>query len=377
MLSSRLFSLIRKEFIQILRDPRTLALTFLMPVMQLLLLGYAATNDVRNVSLAVLDRDRSPASRALLDAYRAADYFRLDYSVDAEADLQALIDRGQAHAGIIIPPDYGTLIAAGRTAQVAFVIDGSDPTLASTALAAATLVGQSRSTQLIMQRLALRGQAAAVQPAIEVRTQVWYNPDLVSAYFMIPAMIGLILQFLTTILTATAIVRERERGTIEQLIVTPLRSWELVVGKLSPYVIIAFIDMVEILVAGVLIFGVPINGSLPLLLTLSALFLVTTLGLGLFISTISNTQQEAILTAMFTMLPSLFLSGFFFPLAAMPTALQWLSYAVPLRYFLIVVRGIILKGVGAEALWPEIIALSVFALLIMGSAALRFKKRLD
>jgi ABC-2 type transport system permease protein len=345
--------------------------------MQLLLLGYAATNDVRNVSLAVLDRDRSPASRALLDAYRAADYFRLDYAVDSEADLEALLDSGRARAAILIPPDYSTLIASGRTAPVAFIIDGSDPTLASTALAAANLVGQSRATRLMVQRLSVRGQAAAVQPAIDVRTQVWYNPDLVSAYFMIPAMIGLILQFLTTILTATAIVRERERGTIEQLIVTPLRSWELVVGKLSPYVIIAFIDTLEILVAGVLIFGVPINGSLPLLLVLCALFLVTTLGIGLFISTISNTQQEAMLSAMFTMLPSIFLSGFFFPLAAMPPVLQWLSYAVPLRYFLIVVRGILLKGVGPESLWPEIIALSLFAALIMGGAALRFKKRLD
>ncbi len=210
-----------------------------------------------------------------------------------------------------------------------------------------------------------------------MRTQVWYNPDLVSAYYMIPAMIGLILQFLTTILTATAIVRERERGTIEQLIVTPIRAWELVVGKLAPYVMIAFIDLVEILVVGVLVFGVPINGSLPLLLALSGLFLVSTLGLGLFISTISNTQQEAMMSAMFTMLPSIFLSGFFFPLAAMPLPLQWISYAIPLRYFLIVVRGIILKGVGVEALWPEVIALSIFAVVIMGGAALRFRKRLD
>ena len=377
MLNPRLLSLVRKEFIQILRDPRTLALTILMPVMQLVLLGYAATNDVRNVSLAVLDQDRSPASRALLDAYLAADYFRLDYAVEAEDDLQALIDSGRARAGLIIPPGYGTALTAGRTAQVAFVIDGSDPTLANTALAAATLVGQARATQLTVQRLAQRGQGAAAQPAIEVRTQVWYNPDLVSSYFMIPAMIGLILQFLTTILTATAIVRERERGTIEQLIVTPLRAWELVIGKLSPYVLIAFFCMLEILVAGVLIFGVPINGSLPLLLGLSALFLVTTLGLGLFISTISNTQQEAMLAAMFTMLPSIFLSGFFFPLAAMPVPLQVISYAVPLRYFLVVVRGIILKGVGPEALWTEIIALSIFAVVIMGGAALLFKKRLD
>ncbi|MBI5293026.1 MAG: ABC transporter permease [Chloroflexi bacterium] len=377
MLNTRLFSLIRKEFIQILRDPRTLALTFFMPVMQLFLLGYAATNDVRNVPLIVFDQDKSPASRTLLDAYRTADYFHLDYDVNNESEMRQLIDAGKARAAIIIPPDYGDQLAAGRQAKVAFVIDGSDPTIANTALAAANLIGQAKAIDIVVQRLSARGQSGAFQPAIAVRTQVWYNPDLVSAYYMIPAMIGLILQFLTTILTATAVVRERERGTIEQLIVTPIRAWELVVGKLIPYVVIAFIDTVEILVAGVLLFGVPINGSLPLLLLLSALFLVTTLGTGLFISTISNTQQEAMLSAMFTMLPTIFLSGFFFPLAAMPWFLQGLSYVVPLRYFLIVVRGIVLKGVGAEALWPEIVAISIFAVVIMGTAATRFRKRLD
>jgi len=377
MLNTRLFSLIRKEFIQILRDPRTLALTFVMPVVQLFLLGYAATNDVRNVSLVVFDQDKSPAARELLDAYRAADYFRIDYDVNSEADLRRLIDNGAARVGLIIPPGYGQQLAAGRAAQVAFVIDGSDPTVAGTALASATLIGQAKSTRLTLERLARRGQTQAFQSAVEVRTQVWYNPDLVSAYYMVPALIGMILQFLTVILTATAIVRERERGTIEQLIVTPIRSWELVAGKLTPYVMIAFIDTLEILVVGVLLFGVPINGSVPLLLLLAGLFLVTTLGLGLFISTISNTQQEAMLSAMFTMLPTIFLSGFFFPLAAMPPFLQWASYAVPLRYFLIIVRGIILKGVGAEALLTEIIALSIFAVVIMGGAALRFHKRLD
>jgi ABC-2 type transport system permease protein len=377
MFNTRLFSLIRKEFIQITRDPRTLALTFFMPVIQLFLLGYAATNDVRNVPLIIFDQDKSPASRELLDAYRVADYFHLDFDVNNEGDIRTLIDSGQARAAIIIPPDYGQQLASGRTAQVAFVIDGSDPTIANTALAAATLIGQSKATNLAIQRLAARGQGGAFSPAIEVRTQVWYNPDLVSSYYMIPALIGLILQFLTVILTATAIVRERERGTIEQLIVTPIRAWELMVGKLAPYVVIAFIDMIEILVAGVLLFGVPINGSLPLLLALSALFLVTTLGLGLFISTLANTQQEAMITAIFFNLPSIFLSGFFFPLAAMPPILQIASYAIPLRYFLIVVRAIILKGVGAEALWPEIIALSIFAVVIMGAAAARFRKRLD
>ena len=377
MFNHRLASLIRKEFIQIVRDPRTLVLTFAMPVVQLFLLGYAATNDVRNVSLAVFDQDRSAASRVLIDAYRAADYFRVGFDAASEDDVRALIDRGAARAGMIIPPEYGRRLAAGQPAQVAFVIDGSDPTVAGTALAAAVLIGQSKATDLAIGRLARRGLAGVTRPAVEVRTQVWYNPDLISAYYMVPALIGLILQFLTVILTATAIVRERERGTIEQLIVTPIRAWELVVGKLAPYVVIAFIDTVEILVAGVLIFGVPINGSIPLLLLLAALFLVTTLGLGLFISTLANTQQEAMITAIFFNLPSIFLSGFFFPLAAMPRLLQVASYAIPLRYFLIIVRGIILKGVGAEALWPEIIALSIFATVIMGGAALRFRKRLD
>lgn len=376
-MNTRLFSLIRKEFIQIIRDPRTLALTFVMPVMQLLLLGYAATNDVRNVPLAVFNQDKSQASRELLDAYRAADYFRLDFDVTSEEELQALINNGSARAGLIIPPGYSDALAAGQTAPVAFVIDGSDPTVAGTALAAATFIGQAKSTRITLERLAARGQAGALKPPLEVRTQVWYNPDLISAYYMIPALIGMILQFLTVILTATAIVRERERGTIEQLIVTPIRAWELMVGKLAPYVIISFINTLEILAAGVLLFGVPINGSLPLLLLLAALFLVTTLGLGLFISTIANTQQEAFITSFFTMLPSIFLSGFFFPLAAMPQVLQWASYAIPLRYFLIIVRGIVLKGVGVEALWPEIIALSIFAVVIMGGAVLRFRKRLD
>jgi len=373
----RLLSLIRKEFIQIIRDPRTLAMTFVMPVMQLFLLGYAATNDVRNISLVVFDQDKSPQSRELLDAYRAADYFRLDYDVDDEESIRYLIDSNRARAAIIIPPDYAQKIASSRTAQVAFVIDGSDPTVASTALAAANLIAQSKATTLTTQRLAARGQAGIVQPLVEIRTQVWYNPDLVSAYFMIPALIGQILFTITIILTAVSVVRERERGTIEQLIVTPIRSWELVVGKITPYVVIVFIDMIEVLLAGVLIFGIPINGSLPLLLILSALFLVTTLGLGLFISTIANTQQEAMLSAMFTMLPSIFLSGFFFPIAAMPLPLQWISYLMPPRYFLIIVRSIILKGSGAENLVEEIVALSIFAVVIMGGAAMRFRKRLD
>lgn len=377
MFNSRLLSLIQKEFIQIVRDPRTLIITFAMPMVMLLLLGFAATNDVRNVALAVWDQDHSAASRALLDSYRAADYFRLDYEVATQGEIETLINANKVRGAIIIPPDYARQLARGQSAEVAFVLDGSDPTVAGTALSAATFIGQAHATSITLQRLAERGQSIAIRAPVEVRTQVWYNPNLVSAYYMVPALIGIILQMLTTVLTSTSMVRERERGTIEQLIVTPIRAWELVVGKLAPYVLIAFIDTLLILIFGVLVFKVPINGSIPLLLVLVALFLITTLGLGLFISTIASTQQEAILTAFFFMLPSIFLSGFFFPLAAMPTPLQIISYAIPLRYFLIIVRGIVLKGVGAEALYPEIISLIIFAVVIMTAAILRFRKRLD
>ena len=377
MKARRLLSLIRKEFIQIVRDPRTLAITFVLPIVQIFLLGYAVTNDVRNVPLVVWDQDRSWAARQLLDAYRAADYFHLDYDVDSEDELRRLIDSGQARAGLIIPPDYSTRIAGGETAQVAMIVDGSDPTVASTALSAATMIGQTKATNLLVERAASRGQSAVAQMPVEVRTQVWYNPDLLSAYYMIPALIGLILMMMTVLLTSTSIVRERERGTIEQLIVTPLRSAELVVGKVTPYVLIAMIDMAEVIGAGVLMFGVPINGSLPLLLLLSGLFLVSTLGLGLFVSTLANTQQEAMLTSMFFLLPSMFLSGFLFPLESMPWYLQAFSYVIPLRYFLVITRGIMLKGVAIDVLQNEVLALAIFAVVILGGAALRFRKRLD
>jgi ABC-2 type transport system permease protein len=312
-----------------------------------------------------------------LDAYRAADYFRLAYDVDSADELRTLIDNGQARAGIIIPPDFEARTLAGETAEVAFVLDGSDPNVASTSLAAATLIGQAHSARLSIERLVHLGMPVGTQPAVEVRARVWYNPDLVSAFFMVPALIGMILQLLTSMLTATAIVRERERGTIEQLIVTPIRSWELILAKIIPYTLVAFLDTLEILVIGTLWFGVPIRGSLGLLLLLSGLFLAGSLGVGLFVSTIAKTQQEAIMLVYFTMLPTVFLSGFFFPLAAMPPLLRVVSYVIPLRYYLIIIRSVLLKGVGASALTGEIVALAIFGAAMLTAAALRFRKRLD
>jgi len=377
MINSRLVALIRKEFIQIRRDPRTLALIIIIPILQLFLLGYAATNDVRNVPLAVLDQDRSSAARRLLDAYRAADYFRIDRLVGSERELRDLIDRGVVRAGLIIPPDYGKRLNSGERASVAFVLDGSDPTVASTALSAAQLIGQAHATTILSKRTQRLGFGIQLQTPLEVRTQVWYNPDLVSAYFMIPGVIGMILYALTSILTATAIVRERERGTIEQLIVTPIRPLELVIGKLFPYVVLAIINTIEVLVLGAWWFDVPVRGDLGLILGLSGLFLLSSLGIGLFGSTIANTQQEAMLTVWMTLLPSIFLSGFFFPLEAMPKVLQWISYLFPLRYYLVIIRALLLKGVELSALREPVLALTLFGLVLMGAAARRFRKRLD
>jgi ABC-2 type transport system permease protein len=375
-MNSRLISIIRKEFIQIFRDPRTLAMIVVIPIMQLFLLGYSATNDVRNVPLAVLDRSRSEESRALLDSYRAADYFRIAYVVDSESEIEELIFAGKARAAVIIPPDYAQRLNHGD-AQIAFILDGSDPTSASTALSASQLIGQAHSTGILAQKFERSGMSLRVQPPVDVRTTVWFNPDLISAHFMIPGVIGMILYAIAAILTASSVVRERERGTIEQLIVTPIRPWELIVGKLMPYVALGFFNTIEVLAVGHWWFGVPIRGDLGLIILLSGVFLVTGLGIGLLASTIANTQQEAMLTVWMTLLPSIFLSGFFFPLEAMPKVLQWFSYLMPLRYYLVIIRSLLLKGVGLEMIRLDVLAMTLFAVGIMTLAALRFRKRLD
>jgi ABC-2 type transport system permease protein len=377
MAGQRLISLIRKEFLHIIRDPRTLALALVMPVMQLLLLGYAATNDVRNVPMAVFDQDRGSASRRLLAAYRAADYFRVEYDVGSEEEMRQLVDEGKVRAGLIIPSDYSARLQGEERATLAFVLDGSDPTVASTALSAARRIAQEHAAEIQIADLARRGGPEGAESPIEVRSQVWYNPDMVSAHFMVPGVIGMILYSITSILTATAIVRERERGTIEQLIVTPIRSGELILGKIIPYVILAFLDILTVLVLGSLLFKVPIRGDLTLIMLLSALFLLSGLGIGLFASTVANTQQEAMLLVFMTLLPAIFLSGFFFPLEAMPEILQWISLAMPLRYYLAIIRSLLLKGVGIEAIRGEVMALAIFGVVIMSLAATRFRKRLD
>jgi ABC-2 type transport system permease protein len=373
----RLTSIIRKEFIQIWRDPRTLALIVVVPIMQLLLMGYGATTNVRNVPMAVFDQDRSRESRALLDSFLAADYFKVNQYTTSLDELLGLIHEGESRVGLIIPPDFGSNLVSGETAKIALVIDGSDPTSSSSSLSAAQLISQEHGTQVLVEQLKRTVPNLSLGNPIEMRTQVWYNPDMVSAYYMVPGVIGMILYAIASILTATAIVRERERGTIEQLIVTPIRSWELVVGKLLPYVLLTLMNTIEVLALGSLLFGLPIRGDLTTILLLSSLFLMSGLGIGLLISTIANTQQEAMLSAFMTVLPAIFLSGFFFPIEAMPKVLQWISLLTPLRYYLVIIRSLVIKGVGVSALHQEVLALALFGSVMMLLAALRMRKRLD
>jgi len=370
----RMATIAWKEVRHIVRDWRTMVVMFLIPIVQLFLLGYAATTDVEHIRTAVLDGDRSPESRELLRSYEASGYFSLVRYVESEQELAEMMDRGDVRAGVLVPAGYGRRILAGEKAQVAFVIDGSDPNVANAVFAASQQVGQAYSLRLMERRLGISPEELM---ALEVRPRVWYNPEMKSVNFMIPGLMAMIMYLLTTMLTALAVVREREQGTVEQLMVTPIRPAELIVGKVLPYVAVAFFDMLEVLAIGTLWFKVPVHGSIGLLLGLSFVFLLSSLGIGIFISSVANTQQEAMLLVWLTLLPSIFLAGFFFPIEAMPPALQGISYLIPLRYMLVIMRGIILKGVGLNLLVPHVIPLLIFGVFIMGAAAMRFRKRLE
>lgn len=368
----RTLSLTRKEFIHVSRDPRTLAIMFVMPIIMLILLGYAATTNVDHLRTAVYDADKTPQSRDLIAAYQASNYFDIVVYANSEEELRYLIDHNDVRGALVIPPGYGRDMAAQKRTGVAFLVDGSDPSVARTVYGASQQVGQAVSRRLLEQQLDLMGPL----PGVDVRPRVWYNPDMESSHFMIPATIVMILFLFTTLFTSTSIVRERELGTIEQLIVTPIRSIELIVAKVLPYILVSFFVIVEVLTLGVLIFGMPVNGSVPLLLGLCSLFLVTALGMGIFISSTARTQVEAFMMTFATIMPTIFLSGFIFPIDAMPRVLQLLSYIFPARYGLIIVRSILLKGVGLEILAEQVAAILVFTVIVVVLASTRFKKKL-
>lgn len=370
----RTLALMRKEFRHMFRDRRTLITLFAIPIVQLILLGYAANTNVEHLKTAALDFDRSAESRHLLATYQASNYFDIViYPADREA-LGRLVDLGEVRAGIVIPPGFGTALARRERPAIEFIIDGSDPAISNVAFASSQSVGQAFSIQVLTELIHSDPQH---QPGVDVRPRVWYNPEMRSANYMVPGLVGIILQMLSMMTTALAIVREREQGTMEQLIVTPMRPLEMILGKVTPYALIVFINTCAVLVIAVFWFQVPIHGSVALLLLLNAFAMISSLALGLMISTIAQTQQEAMMSTYFFFLPSIFLAGYIFPLEAMPAPLQFVSQFVPLRYLLTIIRAVVLKGAGLEILWREVLILGLFSVLILAVATTRFRKRLE
>ena len=376
MVGRRLAAIIIKEFVQLARDRRTLAMALLMPVIQLLLFGYAITTEVEHLPTVVFDQSQSQESRALLRRFVNSRFFDIAAHVANLQDVQASIDGGRARVGIVIPPDFAQALQTGRPAQVQVIVDASDPLVARSALSTAEAIGQVASLE-IATRLLTRAALPVRGVPVEVRTRAWYNPDLRSVNFMVPGLLAVILSMLTLMLTAIAIVRERELGTLEQLVATPIRRAELMLGKILPYVVLGYVDITLALLIGAFWFRVPIRGSLLLLYALALVFYLTTLGQGILVSTVSRTQRQAMQAAFFVFLPTLLLSGFMFPREGMPPVIQWLGYAIPLTYFLIIVRGIILKGIGLTELSGQIVPLAILGLVFFTVSVLRFQKRLE
>ena len=368
----RIKAIIKKEFAQIKRDKRTITIIIMMPIMELLLFGYAASTSVDHITTAVLNNDIGSESRGLLEGLVNSQYFDLDYYAESMADIENLIDKGYAKAGVVIPPDFSDDIKNNKTAQIQLIVDGTDPTTAQTILSSAGGVVQALSIEIIQET-----RGTFVPQLLDLRSRVWYNPNMSSIYFNIPGLIGVILQTVTLMLTSFSIVRERERGTMEQLIVTPITKMELMIGKIIPYVIIGFVDIVLALALSVFWFRVPIAGSITLLLLFSVIFLFGALGVGLIISTVSKSQLQAMQLSMFMIMPNILLSGYMFPREAMPKLIYGISTVLPLTYFIKVLRGIILKGNGFMELYIEFVILVAFGIVFLAIATLKFKKKID
>jgi ABC-2 type transport system permease protein len=392
----RLRVLIWKEFLEIRMNPRLFGIVIVAPILQLAMLGYAATTDVKDVPIVVADGDRSSASRELIRRFDASRNFTVIETVTTVGEIEPFIESGTAWIALAIPAGYGADIVTGRPAVVQAVADGTDSNSTSAALGYATALIGGYARELVESRRAEVGveprsvetgvesrsvEAGFSRPdagAIDARIRVWFNPQLESRHFMIPGVLALVLLLVTANLAAMAIVREKEIGTLEQLNVTPLRRWELIAGKLLPYGLIGVLDILLVTAVAVFWFEVPLRGSFWLLFAISLLYVLCTLALGLLVSTISDTQQQAMMTAtFFFLMPMIYLSGFMTPIENMPRVIQWVTYVIPLRYFLVIVRGIFLKGVGFAVLWPQVTALAAWGTVVISLAIVRSSKRLD
>lgn len=362
-------AIIQKEILHIVRDRRTLIMIVMMPLFQLIIYGFAIDTDVKHIETALFDEDQTPMSRRLATTFEQSAYFDIRHRVSSQVELRRLLDRGKAKVGLHIPPDFSKDLLAGRGAPLQLLIDGTDSNPANTAVN----TGQSIVLAFVQRE---RLVPAQVLP-IDLRPRLWYNPDLKSSFFMIPGLIGLLLQLLVPMITASSIVREKERGNIEQLLVTPIRPYELIFGKLIPYVFIGIFIALLVVGAARFGFGVPIRGNPLTLLLLTTLFITVCLGLGLLASTVAENQQQATQIIMLFGVPSILLSGFIFPRETMPFVIFELTYIIPLTHYLKIVRGVILKGLGITDLWPQILPLMFIATAILFISVRKFQKRLQ
>ncbi|MEW6334457.1 MAG: ABC transporter permease [Thermodesulfobacteriota bacterium] len=369
----RIREMVRKEFIQLFRDRRSRPILVMAPLIQLLVFGYVVNYDIRDIRVAWIDQSRTQESRLLADAFTASRIFRITHLPDTPGEMEGLLLAAKVDLGIKIPPDFSSRIRRGDTAEIQILADGGMSNMASVRIAYTTTVLDRFNGEMIRE---LYGRELKYG-RVDGRIRTWYNPNLDSQHFFVPGIVAFVVMLISLLLTSIAIIKEREAGTMEQLIVTPLKPIELIIGKTIPYTIIALGQVVMIMLVALYWFEVPLAGSIFYLFWATCLFLLSTLGIGLFISTVSRTQQQAMMTTFFFVMPFFMLSGFVFPIANMPTAVQWLTYLNPLRYFLVIIRGIFLKGVGIDILWPQYAALAVLGIAVFAGAVGRFRKRLD
>lgn len=373
----RLGTIIKKEFLHIIRDKASLVIAIAMPLVFVLIFGYAVNTDVENISFAVVDQDKTKDSREFVDKFSNSDYFTTEYYSDSIDKIERLIDGGEIEAALIIPVGFTKKLDRGENPQAQLIIDGSDPTIAKTALQSGILISNMYSVKRQEGLLSKKGALFKETNTIDLRTKVWYNTNLESTKFTIPALIGLIMQNITVMLTAFTLVREKEKGTLEQLIITPIKAIELILGKMIPYILIGSVDFLIALLFGTYWFNVPIQGSMALLITLGLGFVICALAMGMLISTVAKNQLQAMQMTILIILPSVLLSGFVFPREAMPKVIYMGGYLIPLTYFIKILRGIIIKGIGIEYLWRDVSILFVFGISLLLIASIRFRKKLD
>jgi ABC-2 type transport system permease protein len=377
-MTKRLWAIIKKEFTQLIRDPITMLMMIALPVLLLIIYGYAASFDVKNIPLAVFDQDKSPVSREFISRFRHSGYFDLVEDLNSNTQFKSRLDSGKVKVIINIPAAFSDLIIAGEKAQVQVLVDGSDPTWASSALSYINEISQDYYHRLVQSNFERQGIKREFKPPINLIPRIWYNETLSSVNFFIPGLIAVILMQISATLTSLTIISEKEQGTMESLVVSPVRKNELILGKVLPYVIIAFLDVIIVTIAGLLLFNIPVKGNYLLLLLSSFVFLMGAMGIGLLISTNARSSQEAIQVAiLITMLPSLLLSGFVFPIENMPWILQGVSLFIPARYFIEILRAIYLKGVGIQCFWQAFIMMAILSILVLLESVRRFKKRLS